>query len=136
MRDGRKEGKRELRSAFNADFFLSCSFHIIFFLSPLFHTAHSRRCLFSLKVKCRETEDLWFLRPLAIKLTLSTSASLPLPLFPSAPKHPGYLVPTVSDCQTSPLPLGWPCVPPHTPLLAATPPPPLDWLIKVHYERQ
>lgn len=35
-----KRGKRELRSAFNGDFFLSCSFHIIFFLSLLFHTSH------------------------------------------------------------------------------------------------
>lgn len=46
------------------------------------------------------------------------SPRLPLPrllcpLSLSTPKHPGYLVPTVSDCQTSPLPLrGWPPCPP------------------------
>lgn len=32
VRDGGREGKRELRSAFNDDFFLSCSFHILSFL--------------------------------------------------------------------------------------------------------
>lgn len=31
VQDGGREGKRELRSAFNDDFFLSCSFHILFF---------------------------------------------------------------------------------------------------------
>lgn len=54
VRDGGREGKRELRGAFNDDFFLSCSFHILFFfllLRPLFHTSHFLRFL---KVKCKE----------------------------------------------------------------------------------
>lgn len=60
--------------------------------------------------------------PSGSRLTPFTSASLPLPLSPSTPKHPGYLVPTVSDCQTLPLPLrGWP------PLPSPSHPPPLTW---------
>lgn len=40
VRDGGREGKRELRSAFNDEFFLSCSFHILFFFFCPFSTLH------------------------------------------------------------------------------------------------
>lgn len=57
-------------------------------------------------MKRKEGKDLRFLRPPSDR----SSPSLPLPRSlcpsppPSAPKHPGSSVPTVSDCQTSPLP--------------------------------
>lgn len=101
VRDGGREGKRELRSAFNDDFFLSCSFHILSFF------------FFFLKVKRKEGKDLRFLRPPSDR----SSPSLPLPrsLCPSPPRLPQSILD--HQCQL------WATVKLH-PSPAVTSPPP------------
>lgn len=95
VRDGGREGKRELRSAFNDDFFLSCSFHILSFWGVFSWRWNARR---------ERICGSFVLLPIEVhRLYLCLALSAPLPP-PSAPKHPGSSVPTVSDCQTSPLP--------------------------------
>lgn len=106
VRDGGREGKRELRSAFNDDFFLSCSFHILFF--------------FFLKVKCKEGKGS--AAPSSSfrhKFTLSTSVSLSLPLSPVRPKASWIISANCERLSNFTPPLLWPRSSPPPPFFSS-----------------
>lgn len=122
VRDGGREGKRELRNAFNDDFFLSCSFHILSFwgfFSWRWNARRERIC------------GSFVLLPIEVhRLYLCLALSAPLPprlpqsildhqcqLWATVKLHPS---PAVTSPPPTPPPLSF-CLEQFTPLTSA------DW---------
>lgn len=111
VRDGGREGKRELRSAFNDDFFLSCSFHILSFWGVFSWRWNARR---------ERICGSFVLLPIEVHrlyLCLALSAPLPPPVCPKA----SWII--SANCErlsnfTPPLQWPHPHQPPHPSLFA------------------
>lgn len=110
VRDGGREGKRELRSAFNDDFFLSCSFHILSFLGGFSWRWNARR---------ERICGSFVLLPIEVhRLYLCLALSAPLP--PVCPKASWIISANCERLSNFTPPLQWPHPhqPPHPSLFA------------------